>query len=91
VQKALQIIAADFHGGKWRLYDGERSLWASINDLEFLNRIYSGEPFSKGDFLQVSLKTTQKLIDGRLKSESVIETVLQHRKGEKQAGFFDDD
>jgi hypothetical protein len=68
-------------GNKWRLSDGQRSYWARITDVSFLNQIDSGRlAFSKNDLLHVRLITRQWLEDGKLKSDYEIQRVISHRK-----------
>lgn len=77
----LQIESAVFKdGNKWRLNDGSTAFFATINDQDFLAKIESGqERFGKGDLLIVSLRRIQSITDTGLKTELVIERVIEHR------------
>lgn len=77
----LQIESAVFKdGNKWRFGDGSNSFFAEIADEAFRARIDSGdERFGKGDVLVVDLRRVQSITDTGLKSEYVIERVLQHK------------
>lgn len=77
----LQIESAVFKdGNKWRLNDGSTSFFATIIDPEFLQKIESGaERFGKGDLLMVDLRRVQSITDTGLKTELVIERVIEHK------------
>ena len=65
---------------KWRFHDGTRKFPAVIEDAEFLNQVGHGEVrFGKGDVMYVRMRTTQKRVGRGLRSEHVIEEVLDHR------------
>jgi hypothetical protein len=68
-------------GNKWRINDGTSSLWASVHDLPFLQRVSSGEArFANGDSLLVEMRDKQyRTPDGGLRGEHFIERVLEHR------------
>ena len=68
-------------GNKWRINDGTSSLWASVHDLPFLQRVSSGEArFANGDSLLVDMRDKQyRTVDGGLRGEHFIERVLEHR------------
>lgn len=78
----LQIESAVFKdGNKWRLSDGSTSFFAEIADREFLDQIELGqERFGKGDVLVVTLRRIQTIADTGLKSEYVVEKVIEHRE-----------
>ncbi len=77
----LQIESAVFKdGNKWRFNDGSNSFHAEITDEAFRTRVDSGEErFGKGDILVVDLRRIQSISDNGLKSEYVIERVMQHK------------
>lgn len=68
-------------GNKWRINDGTSSLWASLHDLPFLQRVSSGEArFAHGDSLVVEMRDKQyRTSDGGMRAEHYIERVLEHR------------
>ncbi len=77
----LQIESAVFKdGNKWRFSDGSNSFFAEVGDEQFIERINSGdERFGKGDVLIVELRRIQTITDTGLRSEYIIERVLEHK------------
>lgn len=77
----LQIESPSFKdGNKWRLTDGTTSFYAELADMEFVDRIQSGEErFGKGDVLVVKMRRVQSISDNGLKTEYKIEEVKEHR------------
>jgi hypothetical protein len=76
----LQIESAVFKDdNKWRFHDGASGFYAQIMDVDFVERINSGERFGKGDVLVVDLRRIQSITDNGLKLEYVIEKVREHR------------
>ncbi|QEL55479.1 hypothetical protein [Chromobacterium paludis] len=84
--KSVQIERIEFsEANKWRFFDGSSSFYATIADLEFINRIALNEAtFSRGDTLRVEIEEKQRLDGDKLKSEYTILKVLDHRRGMKQ-------
>jgi hypothetical protein len=74
------IVAPSFQeGNKWRVSDGSRNIFVSIEDPNFVGAVQSGrEAFRKGDILRVQLQTRQWLEGTELKAEHAIVKVLQH-------------
>lgn len=69
-------------GAMWKFHDGRTHFGAPILDDDFMKRVQNGdERFGKGDQLFVRIRSTQKRVDGKLKSEYVIEKVLSHENG----------
>lgn len=85
-QKSVQIERIEFsEANKWRFYDGAGSFYATIVDVEFLNKIALNEAaFSRGDTLRVEIEERQRLEGDRLKSDYIITHVLEHRRGMRQ-------
>ncbi|MDL2060351.1 hypothetical protein MUN46_011565 [Mesosutterella sp. AGMB02718] len=86
-EAALLIETASFKdGGKWKVSLGEKnSIFASIEDTEFLARIDEGkERFGKGDVLIVDLETKQMVEGGKLVIRYSILKVKQHKPGVEQ-------
>lgn len=83
---AFSISALAFKGeNKWKLYDGQSSINAKIADDDFLKKVDSDEiSFSKGDILICDVHITQKRTDKGLKTEYVVEKVIEHQKSPRQ-------
>ena len=90
---AFSIISLAFkEDNKWRLYDGNTQISATIEDGEFLARVEASlESFSKGDMLVCDVKMTQTRTSGGLKTEYVVVRVVEHRPAARQIGFFTED
>ncbi len=88
------LNVAFVQGNKWRLSDGENSLYAAVHDLNFLNRVQTNqEAFAAGDLLRVRLRTQQWRSDGQVRNEHVVEQVIEHIRGPRTVPlpFVDDD
>ena len=73
---------------KWRFHDGENLIWVRIEDPEFCERVRTGEPFSKGDILDVTLRVQQtEDKDGRLSSSRAVTKVHDHIRAPRQQGL----
>ncbi len=77
----LNIVSVSFReGNKWKFTDGQRDFFATINDLQFLygvnNNLIS---FSKDDNFKVLLKMKQWNTEEGLKTEYIIEKVVEHK------------
>lgn len=86
----MQIISLTFEeNNKWRLYDGGEKLWVNIIDNNFLTQVDNGNiGFSKGDTLELLLRTTQSLTTSGLKiNHDVIEVYKVHHKLKEQSLF----
>lgn len=70
-------------GNKWRVSDGTSTFWASLHDLDFLQRVTSNEEvFARDDVLRVRLRDQQfRSSVGAFRMEHHIEKVLEHRRG----------
>lgn len=68
-------------GNKWRVNDGSGSVWVSVNDLGFVDKMASGEErFAPSDVLVVEMRDRQfREGDSGLAMERSIERVLEHR------------
>jgi hypothetical protein len=86
IQSAFSIISLAFkEDNKWRLYDGNNVINASIADQDFLARVDANQiAFSKGDILICSVHVTQRQTDQGLKTDHVVTHVLDHRPGARQ-------
>jgi hypothetical protein len=76
----LTITAVSFaEGNKWRLSDGERTFFATIQDERFLTRVErSEEAFRKGDILRCRLRIQQWRTEDGLQTEYSVLEVLAH-------------
>ena len=76
----LKIVAPSFNPeNKWRVSDGSRTIYASIADQKFKDRIATRkELFGSGDYLRCRLTTVQWFETGTLKSSYEIEEIYEH-------------
>ena len=87
---ALSIRSLAFQeGNKWRLFDGQNVITATIEDKDFLARVDRSEiRFAKSDVLICSVQTVQKQgVDG-LKTEHIVKKVLGYRPAPMQIEMF---
>jgi hypothetical protein len=84
------IVALSFQeGNKWRVSDGSRTIFVSIEDPAFIGAVQSGrDAFRKGDILRVTLQTRQWLEGAELKAEHAIVKVLQHESAPEQQNLL---
>jgi hypothetical protein len=80
LEMALTITSVSFtEGNKWRLSDGERTFWASIEDSDFLARVErSEEAFRKGDILRCQMRMQQSRGESGLQTDYSVIRVLEH-------------
>jgi hypothetical protein len=83
---AFSIISLAFkEDNKWRLYDGNTQISATISDADFLQRVDANQvSFSKGDILMCDVKITQKRTPEGLKTDYIVERVVEHRPAARQ-------
>jgi len=76
----LSITAVSFaEGNKWRLSDGERTFFATIDDEAFLRRVDEHqEAFMKGDILRCRVRVEQWQTDAGLRTDWTVTNVLEH-------------
>ncbi|HEY8361001.1 MAG TPA: hypothetical protein VIL30_26380 [Ramlibacter sp.] len=87
---ALSIRTVAFQeGNKWRLFDGQNVITATIDDRDFLARVDRSEVrFAKSDVLICLVQTVQKQgVDG-LKTEHIVKKVLEYRPAPMQIELF---
>jgi len=86
IDTRLVIVAPSFQeGNKWRVSDGSRTIFVSIEDPNFIRAVQTGaEAFRKGDLLHVQLQTRQWLEGTELKAEFSILKVYRHEPGPEQ-------
>lgn len=83
---ALSIRSLAFQEeNKWRLFDGQNTITAKIEDRDFIERVNMNMiRFAKGDILICEVKTVQtQSIDG-LKTEHTVMRVIEHRQAPTQ-------
>lgn len=87
---ALSIRSLAFQeGNKWRLYDGQNVITATIEDKVFLGRVDRSEVrFAKSDVLVCLVQTIQKQGAEGLKTEHVVKQVLEYRAAPLQIDLF---
>ncbi|MGU3493253.1 hypothetical protein ACLBXM_04345 [Xanthobacteraceae bacterium A53D] len=78
---ALSIRSLAFQeGNKWRLFDGQNVITATIEDRDFLDRVdQSVARFAKGDILICTVRTVQNQTYEGLKTEHTVLKVEEHR------------
>lgn len=83
---ALSIRSLAFQeGNKWRLFDGQNVITATIADTNFIDRVDRNMVrFAKGDILVCEVRTIQTQdVDG-LKTEHTVLKVIEHRPAPDQ-------
>lgn len=75
----VKIVTLSFEPKlKWRVSDGQRKFYVTILDEDFIRRVLDGRAqFKAGDTLLVTMRTTQWMDAGELKSDYAITAVLQ--------------
>ena len=83
---ALSIRSLAFQeGNKWRLYDGQNVITATIDDRDFLDKVdRSLARFAKGDVLICLVRTVQMQTTDGLKTEHTVLRVEEHRPAPTQ-------
>ena len=89
---AYSIISLAFkEDNKWRLSDGASQISARIADEAFLDRVESNQiAFAKGDILICEVRVTATQTPAGLKTDYVVERVVEHRPAMRQLRLFDD-
>jgi hypothetical protein len=87
---AFSIISLAFkEDNKWRLYDGQSQISATIADEDFLHRVDQNiERFSKGDVLVCDVLFEQKQTAKGLVTEHTVEKVIDHKPAPRQLDFL---
>lgn len=85
-RSAFSIISLAFkEDNKWRLFDGNTQISALIEDQFFLQRVDANQiAFAKGDILLCDVRVTQKRTSEGLRTEYVVEQVIEHRPAARQ-------
>lgn len=85
-RSAFSIVSLTFkEDNKWRLYDGNTQISATISDEDFLDRVERNQvSFSKGDILICDVRVTQKRTLEGLRTDYMVERVVEHRPAARQ-------
>ena len=84
---AFSIVSLSFkEGNKWRLSDGNVTVFVEVVDQDFLSRVDRNlVRFAKGDLLIGRTRITQRLLpDGNLRTDYTLLSVQEHRPGTPQ-------
>lgn len=86
IEMNLQIVNISFQkDGKWRFSDGNATFFADIIDEDFNNKVEQNEKFfAKDDLLRVNARMKQSIVSGSIKTEYVINKILEHRSAAVQ-------
>jgi hypothetical protein len=92
VDTRVSIVMASFQqGNKWRVSDGSRTIFVSLEDPTFVHGVQTGqEAFRKGDILNVRLQTRQWVEGDELKAEFSIIKVHKHEPGPRNMSLLPD-
>lgn len=88
----VEIAAPAFiEGYKWRLSDGARTFFATVEDQAFLERVEVGrESFRKGDMLRCRMRIVQSRRADGLHTDYYVTQVIQHIPGAAQMTLNDE-
>ncbi len=79
----LRVIYPHLGDGirRWRLTDGNKVNWYSIQDDAFVDEVRQGfRSFATGDVLVCEVRSTQRILDGgKIKTDLEVLTVFDHR------------
>ncbi len=76
---ALSIVSLAFkEDRKWRFFDGNSQLSATITDEDFIRKVDNNEPFTKGDVLRCEVRVVQRQTTAGLKTEYTVLKVREH-------------
>jgi hypothetical protein len=92
VDTRVSIVMASFQqGNKWRVSDGSRTIFVSLEDPTFVHDVQTGQAaFRKGDILNVRLQTRQWIEGDELKAEFSILKVHKHEPGPRNMSLLRD-
>ncbi|BBD77222.1 hypothetical protein [Hydrogenophilus thermoluteolus] len=83
----FSIVSLSFRDdNKWRMYDGQATVFVTMADQEFLERVHRNlERFAKGDILIAKTRVQHwHTASGGLRTDYTVLKVLEHRMGEPQ-------
>ena len=89
-QMALSIRSLAFQeGNKWRLFDGQNVITATIEDAEFLKRVERNIiRFAKSDILVCEVRTIQRQTKEGLQTDHTVKRVVDYRPAPSQIELF---
>lgn len=92
-EKALSIVGPVFEeGNKWFFDDGEGTIRAAMKDKAFQDRIDNKMvSFTKGDMLICELRTIQKRVNVRIRTEFEVIRVISYQSVRRQLHFRQQD
>jgi hypothetical protein len=92
VDTRVSIVMASFQqGNKWRVSDGSRTIFVSLEDPTFVHDVQTGQAaFRMGDILNVRLQTRQWVEGDELKAEFSILKVHKHEPGPRNMSLLPD-
>ncbi|WP_062079352.1 hypothetical protein [Demequina globuliformis] len=78
----LEVINVGFRDSKWRVSDGDAEFSVEIEDKAFLRRVRDRqETFADGDMLLAEVRTVQRVVNVRPRTDRYVVTVLRHDSG----------
>ena len=85
----FSIVSLSFReDNKWRLFDGQAIIYATLADQALLERVNRNQArFAKGDILKAQTRVIQWQTADGLRTEYTILRVLEHRMGAEQIGL----
>jgi hypothetical protein len=83
----FRIVTLSFQDdGKWRMHDGRSTVWVTIEDQDFLQRVNTNAvAFAKDDILRCRVIEKQWAEGGQIKTETVVPRVLEHIRAAQQS------
>jgi hypothetical protein len=83
---AFSIVSLAFReDNKWRLYDGSATIYATITDAGFIQRVDQNvERFAKGDSLMCMVRVRQWQTPVGVRTDYEVTEVLEHRQAARQ-------
>jgi hypothetical protein len=83
---SFSIVSLTFkEDNKWRLFDGNATIHAIMEDADFLARVDQNmETFAKNDILVCQVRIKQWQSNKGVKTEYLVEKVLEHRQAWRQ-------
>lgn len=82
----VKIVTVNFEQGKWKVSDGTNpAIWVTIADEQFIEKINNHEvTFGSGDMLRIIYRHVQKMKNGVLSAEYIVDKVLEVRPAPTQ-------
>lgn len=92
IRAAYSIVSLAFkEDNKWRLFDGNNQINATISDEDFLGRVDKSQiRFAKGDILICEVTVEQVQSASGLKTNYTVTKVIEHKPALRQLDIFND-